>query len=65
MKEVEKKGVVGFCLLEQVFRYLYICVLDGKVLVDKKVNQYFIDKLFGEGKELMIYGKVLGVIILQ
>lgn len=65
MKEAEKKGAVGLRPSEQVLRYLYICVLDGKAPVDKKVNQYFIDKLFGEGKELTIYGKALGAIILQ
>ena len=65
MKEAEKKGAVGLRPSEQVLRYLYICVLDGKAPVDKKVNQYFIDKLSGEGKELTIYGKALGAIILQ
>ena len=45
MKEAEKKGAVGLRPSEQVLRYLYICVLDGKAPVDKKVNQYFIDKL--------------------
>ena len=65
MKEAEKKGAVGLRLSEQVLRYLYICALDGKAPVDKKVNQYFIDKLSGEGKELTIYGKALGAIILQ
>ena len=65
MKEAEKKGAVGIRPSEQVLRYLYICALDGKAPVDKKVNQYFIDKLSGEGKELTIYGKALGAIILQ
>lgn len=65
MKEAEKKGAVGLRPSEQVLRYLYICVLDGKAPVDKKVNQYFIDKLSGEGKELTVYGKALGAIILQ
>ena len=65
MKEAEKRGAVGLRPSEQVLRYLYICVLDGKAPVDKKVNQYFIDKLSGEGKELTIYGKALGAIILQ
>lgn len=65
MKEAEKKGAVGLRPSEQVLRYLYICVLDGKAPVDKKVNQYFIDKLSGEGKELTIFGKALGAIILQ
>ena len=65
MKEAEKKGAVGLRPSEQVLRYLYICVLDDKAPVDKKVNQYFIDKLSGEGKELTIYGKALGAIILQ
>lgn len=65
MKEAEKKGAVGLRPSEQLLRYLYICVLDGKAPVDKKVNQYFIDKLSGEGKELTIYGKALGAIILQ
>lgn len=65
MKEAEKKGAVGIRPSEQVLRYLYICVLDGKAPVDKKVNQYFIDKLSGEGKELTIYEKALGAIILQ
>lgn len=65
MKEAEKKGAVDLRPSEQVLRYLYICVLDGKAPVDKKVNQYFIDKLSGEGKELTIYGKALGAIILQ
>ena len=65
MKEAEKKGAVGLRPSEQVLRYLYICALDGKAPVDKKVNQYFIDKLSGEGKELTIYGKALGAIILQ
>lgn len=65
MKEAEKKGAVGIRPSEQVLRYLYICALDGKAPVDEKVNQYFIDKLSGEGKELTIYGKALGAIILQ
>ena len=65
MKEAEKKGAVGLRPSEQVLRYLYICVLDGKAPVDEKVNRYFIDKLSGEGKELTIYGKALGAIILQ
>lgn len=65
MKEAEKKGAVGLRPSEQVLRYLYICALDGKALVDEKVNRYFIDKLSGEGKELTIYGKALGAIILQ
>ena len=65
MKEAEKKGAVGLRLSEQVLRYLYICALDGKAPVDEKVNRYFIDKLSGEGKELTIYGKALGAIILQ
>lgn len=65
MKEAEKKGAVGIRPSEQVLRYLYICALDGKAPVDEKVNRYFIDKLFGEGKELTIYGKALGAIILQ
>ncbi|MBO5507693.1 MAG: alpha-2-macroglobulin, partial [Bacteroides sp.] len=65
MKEAEKKGAVGIRPSEQVLRYLYVCALDGKVPVDKKVNRYFIDKLSGEGKELTIYGKALGAIILQ
>lgn len=65
MKEAEKKGVVGIRPSEQVLRYLYICALDGKAPVDEKVNRYFIDKLSGEGKELTIYGKALGAIILQ
>ena len=65
MKEAEKKGAVGLRPSEQVLRYLYICALDGKAPVDKKVNRYFIDKLSGEGKELTIYGKALGAIILQ
>ena len=65
MKEAEKKGAVGIRPLEQVLRYLYICALDGKAPVDEKVNRYFIDKLSGEGKELTIYGKALGAIILQ
>lgn len=65
MKEAEKKGAVGIRPSEQVLRYLYICALDGKAPVDKKVNRYFIDKLSGEGKELTIYGKALGAIILQ
>lgn len=65
MKEAEKKGAVGIRPSEQVLRYLYVCALDGKAPVDKKVNRYFIDKLSGEGKELTIYGKALGAIILQ
>lgn len=65
MKETEKKGAVGIRPSEQVLRYLYICALDGKAPVDEKVNRYFIDKLSGEGKELTIYGKALGAIILQ
>ena len=65
MKEAEKKGAVGIRPSEQVLRYLYICALDGKAPVDEKVNRYFIDKLSGEGKELTIYGKALGAIILQ
>ena len=65
MKEAEKKGAVGIRPSEQVLWYLYICALDGKAPVDEKVNRYFIDKLSGEGKELTIYGKALGAIILQ
>ncbi|MCI7755227.1 MAG: alpha-2-macroglobulin family protein [Phocaeicola vulgatus] len=65
MKEAEKKGAVGLRPSEQVLRCLYICALDGKAPVDEKVNRYFIDKLSGEGKELTIYGKALGAIILQ
>ena len=65
MKDAEKKGAVGLRPSEQVLRYLYICALDGKAPVDEKVNRYFIDKLSGEGKELTIYGKALGAIILQ
>ena len=65
MKEAEKKGAVGLRPSELVLRYLYICALDGKAPVDEKVNRYFIDKLSGEGKELTIYGKALGAIILQ
>ena len=65
MKEAEKKGTVGIRPSEQVLRYLYICALDGKAPVDEKVNRYFIDKLSGEGKELTIYEKALGAIILQ
>ena len=65
MKEAEKKGAVGIRPSERVLRYLYICALDGKAPVDEKVNRYFIDKLSGEGKELTIYGKALGAIILQ
>ena len=65
MKEAVKKGAVGLRPSEQVLRYLYICALDGKAPVDEKVNRYFIDKLSGEGKELTIYGKALGAIILQ
>ena len=65
MKEAEKKGAVGIRPSEQVLRYLYISALDGKAPVDEKVNRYFIDKLSGEGKELTIYGKALGAIILQ
>ena len=65
MKEAEKKGAVGIRPSEQVLRYLYICALDGKAPVDEKVNRYFIDKLSGERKELTIYGKALGAIILQ
>lgn len=65
MKEAEKKGAVGLRPSEQVLRYLYICALDGKAPVDEKVSRYFIDKLSGEGKELTIYGKALGAIILQ
>ena len=65
MKEAEKKGAVGLRPSEQVLRYLYICALDGKAPVDEQVNRYFIDKLSGEGKELTIYGKALGAIILQ
>ena len=65
MKEAEKRGAVGIRPSEQVLRYLYICALDGKAPVDEKVNRYFIDKLSGEGKELTIYGKALGAIILQ
>lgn len=65
MKEAEKKGAVGIRPSEQVLRYLYICALDGKAPVDEKVNWYFIDKLSGEGKELTIYEKALGAIILQ
>ena len=65
MKEAEKKGAVGIRPSEQVLRYLYICALDGKAPVDEKVNRYFIDKLSGEGKELTIYEKALGAIILQ
>ena len=65
MKEAEKKGAVGLRPSEQVLRYLYICALDGKAPVDEKVNRYFIDKLSGEGKELTIYRKALGAIILQ
>ena len=65
MKEAEKKGAVGLRPSEQVLRYLYICALDGKAPVDEKVNRYFIDKLSGEGKELTIYEKALGAIILQ
>lgn len=65
MKEAEKKGAVGIRPSEQVLRYLYICALDGKAPIDEKVNRYFIDKLSGEGKELTIYGKALGAIILQ
>lgn len=65
MKEAEKKGAVGLRPSEQVLRYLYICALDGKAPVDEKVNRYFIDKLSSEGKELTIYGKALGAIILQ
>ena len=66
MKEAEKKGAVGLLRpSEQVLRYLYICALDGKAPVDEKVNRYFIDKLSGEGKELTIYEKALGAIILQ
>ena len=65
MKEAEKKGAVGLRPSEQVLRYLYICALDGKAPVDERVNRYFIDKLSGEGKELTIYGKALGAIILQ
>lgn len=65
MKEAEKKGAVGIRPSEQVLRYLYICALDGKAPVDEKVNRYFIDNLSGEGKELTIYEKALGAIILQ
>lgn len=36
MKEAEKKGAVGLRPSEQVLRYLYICVLDGKAPVDKR-----------------------------
>ena len=65
MKEAEKKGTAGLCPSEQTLRYLYICAVDAKAPVDKKVNQYFIDKLAGKGKELTIYGKALGAVILQ
>ena len=65
MKEAEKKGAVGIRPSEQVLRYLYICALNGKAPDDEKVTRYFKDKLSGEGKELTIYGKALGAIILQ
>lgn len=65
MMEATKKGTAGIRPSEQVLRYLYICALDGKAPADKKVATYFIDKLAGMGKELTIYGKALGAIILQ
>lgn len=65
MKKAEKNGAVGLRPSEQTLRYLYICALDNNASVDKKVNQYFIDKLADNGKELTIYGKALGAIILQ
>lgn len=65
MKEAEKKGAIGLRPSEQALRYLYICALDAMSSVNKKVNQYFIEKLAGKGTELTIYGKALGAIILQ
>lgn len=65
MKEAEKKGALGIRPSEQAIRYLYICALDQNASVNKKVNQYFIEKLIGKGTELSIYGKALGAIILQ
>lgn len=65
MKEAEKKGAIGLRPSEQALRYLYICALDATSSVNKKVNQYFIEKLAGKGTELTIYGKALGAIILQ
>lgn len=65
MKEAEKKRSTGLRPSEEALRYLYICALDGDAVVDKKVNQYFIDKLAGKATELSIYGKALGAIILQ
>lgn len=64
MKAMEKKGGKP-CLSEQTLRYLYICALDGKASVDKQVNQYLVDKLADKGKELTIYEKALGAIVLQ
>ena len=58
MKEAEKKGAVGI-RSEQVLRYLYICALDGKALVDEKVNRYF-RQVVGEGKETGVMKRRLG-----
>lgn len=65
MKEAEKKGAIGLRPSEQALRYLYISALQPTSSVNKKVNQYFIDKLAGKGTELTIYGKALAAIILQ
>lgn len=65
MKAAEKKGAAGLRPSEQAIKYLYLCALDGKHPVDERVNRYFIDKLAGEGKELTVYGKALGAVILQ
>lgn len=65
MKEAEKKGATALRPSEEVLRYLYICALDKNAAVNKKVNQYFIDKLASKGVELTIYGKAMGAIILQ
>ena len=67
MKKWEKEGNKHLFPSEQALHYLYICALNDNQSADKKVNDYFIDKLVqldGKGK-LSIYGKACSAIILQ
>ena len=67
MKKWEKEGNKHLSPSEQALHYLYICALNDNQSADKKVNDYFIDKLVqldGKG-QLTIYGKACSAIILQ
>lgn len=65
MKEAGSNDDASWLPSEQVLRYLYICALDGRLPIDRKVNAYLVDRLAASTARLTIYGKALAAVVLH